>query len=305
MPICQYRVLYRVIRLSISVVFLGYLSFRRGLLQLLGGAVPATCIVLYYHSVPSKCRLAFGRQMEIVTRLTRPIKINGQANLLPGIRYAAVTFDDGFEDAVENAVPELVRRNIPALFFVTTDVLGQLATWWPRSEPERNRRIVTSEKLQQLPGEWISIGAHTLTHPRLSELAEADARREILESRRRLEVLVGSKIDTLSFPYGDFNDRLIGWCREAGYKRVFTTQAKDAFGYSNEFVVGRVKAEPTDWKLEFEIKLLGGYSWMPWASTLKRRCVALPLVNRFTSLGASARRTTTANGYARKTAVRR
>jgi peptidoglycan/xylan/chitin deacetylase (PgdA/CDA1 family) len=263
--------LYRVVKLSISVAFLGYVSLGRAFRRLLRVTAPATCIVLYYHSVPSKYRPAFARQMEMVARYSKPIRIDAPPILRPGARYAAVTFDDGFEDAVENAVPELVARKIPALFFITTDVLGKLAAWWPGSAPERNRRIATSEQLQQLPVEWIGIGAHTLTHPRLSALDETDARHEILESRRGLEALLGRTIGTFSFPYGDFNDRLVRWCREAGYERVFTTQPKNAFQQSDEFVVGRVAAEPTDWKLEFRLKLMGGYLWMPWASALKRR----------------------------------
>jgi peptidoglycan/xylan/chitin deacetylase (PgdA/CDA1 family) len=276
----------RVLKLSISVAFLGYVLLRRGLLRLLGRTAPATCIILYYHSVPSKYRLAFARQMEMLVRLSRPVKIDPMPVLLPGARYAAITFDDGFEDAVENAVPELVARKIPAWFFITTDFIGEVASWWPAPTPERNRRIAASEQLQQLPSEWIGIGTHTLTHPRLSRLDEAEARREILEPRRRLEDLLGRTVDTFSFPHGDFNDRLTRWCREAAYKRVFSTQPKNAFQDSEEFVVGRVKAEPTDWNLEFRLKLLGGYLWMPWASALKRRSLALPLVNRLRSPGA-------------------
>jgi peptidoglycan/xylan/chitin deacetylase (PgdA/CDA1 family) len=262
-------------------MFFGYMSLKRGILRLLGRPPSPNCVVLYYHSVPSKFREAFARQVEMVARLTRPVNVNKMPNLLPGIRYAAITFDDGFEDAIENAIPELVKRNVPAVVFVTTDVLGQIAKWWPDSYPERNRRIATAEQLQQLPSEWISIGAHTMTHPRLSKLDETAARCEILESRRKLEVISGCTVETFSFPYGDFNDDLIRWCQEAGYKRLFTSQHRAAFQYSNEFVVGRVKAEPTDWQMEFQLKLLGAYSWMPWASTVKRRLLAIPLMNRF------------------------
>jgi len=276
-------VLRRALMLVVSAGFWGVLSLKRAFLRLLGRIAPPTCIILYYHSVPSKDRKAFARQVEMLARLARPVNINSVedvSTLVPGTRYAAITFDDGFEDAIENAVPELVKRNVPAVFFVTTGVLGQPATWWPEVAPERNRRIATAEQLQQLPSEWIGIGAHTLTHPRLSQLDEAQAKREILEPREQLEALLGRKIETFSFPYGDFNEALIGWCREAGYQRIFTTQHRNAFEPSSQFVVGRVKAEPTDWTLEFRLKLLGGYLWRPWASALKRRFFAPPLVDR-------------------------
>ena len=279
------NVLRRAFMLVMSVGFWGYLSLRGAFQRLLGRIAPATCIILYYHSIPSKDRKAFANQVETLARLARPVSVNDVSTLEPGTRYAAVTFDDGFEDAIENAVPELVKRNVPAVFFVTTGVLGQPAAWWPEACPERDRRIATAEQLQQLPSEWIGVGAHTLTHPRLSHLDEEQAKREILEPRDQLEALLGRKIETFSFPYGDFNDTLVRWCREGGYKRVFTTEHRNAFEHSGEFVVGRVKAEPTDWALEFRLKLLGGYLWRPWASALKRRFYATPLVHRLRVLG--------------------
>ena len=266
--------LKRTVKLFVSAGFFGYISLRRVFLRLLGRSTPASCIVLYYHSIPSEYREAFAEQVAMLARLARPVNVESVPPLLPGMRHAAITFDDGFEDSLQNAVPELVKRKVPATFFVTVDVLGQLAQWWPESDPERNRRIATAEQLRQLPSQWISIGAHTATHARLSELDENDAKREILESRRKLETLLGHSVDIFSFPYGDFNEKLVSLCQEAGYKRVFTTQPKYAFQNSEEFVVGRVSAEPTDWKLEFRLKLLGGYLWLPWASSLKRRLLA-------------------------------
>jgi peptidoglycan/xylan/chitin deacetylase (PgdA/CDA1 family) len=119
-----------------------------------------------------------------------------------------------------------------------------------------------------------------MTHPRLSSLAEADARYEILEPRNRLESLLGCEIRSLSFPYGDFNDNVVRWSREAGYERAFTTQHQKAFEHPKPFLVGRVKAEPTDWRLEFRLKLLGGYVWLPYAIALKRRLLANSVVSR-------------------------
>ena len=277
------RQLTRVLKLGISAVFVAIVTTGRALLRLAGKVPPATCIILYYHSIPLEQRDAFARQLEIVARLTTPVNIEDLPTFLPGVRYSALTFDDAFEDAVENAVPELVKRKVPAVIFVTTDVLGQPAAWWPPSAPERSRRIATAEQLHQLPSQWIGIGAHAKTHPRLSSLNEADARREIAEPRHTLEAMLGRKVDFFSFPYGDFNEQAVQLCREAGYTKVFTTQNRNAFHDREEFLVGRVCAEPTDWKLEFRLKLLGGYLWMPRAVVLKRKLLALPVVSRLRS----------------------
>ena len=275
----------RVLNLFISVAFFAGVMLRRAFARMLGRTASATCIILYYHSIAAEYRKAFAQQMDTVLRLTTPIDGEHVPRLLPGKYYSVITFDDGFQDAIENAVPELVSRGIHATFFVTADALGKPADWWPVTDPERTRNIATAEQLRLMPSKWISVGAHTMTHPRLSSLGESDARHEILEPRHRLESLLGCKIRSLSFPYGDFDENVVCWCREAGYELAFTTQHKKAFEDPEPFLVGRVKAEPTDWRLEFRLKLLGGYVWLPYAIALKRRLLTNSVVRRVRLLG--------------------
>ncbi len=237
---------------------------------MLGRIPDATCVILYYHSIAADQRSAFARQMDTVLSLATPIDEENAPAFVAGKHYSVITFDDGFEDAIENAVPELVRRKIHATFFVTVDALGKPAAWWPETDPERMRRLASPEKLRALPREWVRIAAHTMTHPRLSSLAEAEARYEIGEPRRRLQSLMGCEIKSLSFPYGDFNEDVVRWSREAGYERAYTTQPRNARFAVGQFLVGRVTADPSDWPLEFRLKLLGAYFWLPQAIALKR-----------------------------------
>jgi len=46
-------------------------------------------------------------------------------------RYAVITFDDGYLDNYETALPILLKYNLPATFFVTTDFVSQQSIpWW-------------------------------------------------------------------------------------------------------------------------------------------------------------------------------
>jgi peptidoglycan/xylan/chitin deacetylase (PgdA/CDA1 family) len=247
----------------------------RLVVRILGREPSATCVVLYYHSVPEAQRNAFARQMDIVTQLTTPTSIDATTQLLPGRRYCCITFDDGFEDAIDNAVPELQKRSIPATVFVTAGFLGQCAEWWPLGTSERQRRVAPAARLRQLPTDLISVGSHSVTHPYLARLSEMEAKRELCDSRVMLQDVIQRKISTFSFPYGNFNDRLVAWCREAGYQRVFTTRPGSAFQNANEFVTGRVPVDPTDWEVEFRLKLLGAYRWLPFAVSCKRKILSL------------------------------
>ena len=264
----------RLTKLLISAIFFTWQLLERNCLRLLNKKPKPACIILYYHSVARAERDAFAKQMDTVLRHTSTVNATDPPVLTAGSRYASITFDDCFQDVIDNALPELIKRGIHCTMFATVDVLGGYADWWPMSSPERTRSIASASALRDLPKEWVTIGSHTMTHPHLTSLDEEDAKYEIYESRRKLESLTGYEINTFSFPYGDLSEEAISWCRDAGYKRVFTTQHRGAFDSPGAFVESRVKAEPSDWHVEFLLKILGGYSWLWRAVELKRKLIA-------------------------------
>jgi len=264
------------VKLILSLFFFAGSYIVGQLLRLTGRKPAPTCIVLYYHSVPAEQRYAFARHMDVVTRLTQPIRVDQVPEMAPGEHYSGITFDDAFENVFDNALPELIQRGIPGAIFVTTDVLGKYATWWPEAAPERHERIAPESKVRAFSNQLIVFGSHALTHPRLTLTNETDAKREIIESKRQLEALLGSEVRIFSFPFGACNDALVDWCREAGYERVFTSLPTRAFENPKEFVVGRVKAEPTDWRIETYLKLMGAYRWIPQAIAMKQKLFAKP-----------------------------
>jgi len=203
--------------------------------------------------------------MDMLLRLAKAIPAGGKVPLSAGQRYVAVTFDDAFHSVLQNAVPELVIKKIPATIFVISGIIGRSPGWEGYLE-----RTMTLRELRELPADLITIGSHTITHPALPSISEARARAELIESRAKLEELLDRRIELFSFPYGAFEERIIGWCKEAGYERVFTTLPSWAFNDEKEFATGRVSAEPTDWSIEFYLKLYGAYRWLPWAFSMLR-----------------------------------
>jgi len=122
-----------------------------------------------------------------------------------------------------------------------------------------------------LPHDLMTVGSHTMSHPWLPSLSQAEAKTELSASREKLRNLLNRDISVFSFPYGALNEQLITLCREVGYERVFTIQPKLAFASPQEFVVGRIAANPTDWPLEFYLKLLGAYRWLLWFFEWRKR----------------------------------
>jgi peptidoglycan/xylan/chitin deacetylase (PgdA/CDA1 family) len=261
----------RATKLSISLLY--YVCTRVGgtIRRLAKGTSSPTCVVLYYHTVPAEQRARFAAQMDVLKRLTTPVPVGNESPLRPGEHYAAVTFDDGFATVLENAVPELVKRRIPATIFVVCDLLGTTPTWEILGQEESfTERLASVTELQALPSDFITIGSHSLSHPMLPAISQERATAEISESRKKLGKILSREVTLFSFPYGGFNQCLIDICRAAGYKRVFTILPKLAFATPQEFATGRISVEPTDWRLEFRLKLLGAYQWLPSAMAAKR-----------------------------------
>jgi peptidoglycan/xylan/chitin deacetylase (PgdA/CDA1 family) len=247
------------------------------------------CIVLEYHGVPAQLRADFAGQMDVARRIATPLPADWHAPLEPSRNYFVVTFDDGLSSIVENAVPELEKRAIPAAVFVVSGGLGAIPAWTSYSTAgswapagRSTERMLTAEQLRQLSGR-VLIGSHSVTHPMLTEVDEIQARYELESSRMKLSYIIGYNVVLFSLPYGDFSENILAYCRDAGYERVFTSLPMRAFSQPGEFVSGRVSVNPSDWPLEFRLKVLGAYRWLPYAIACKRTLFsALPVCSRRT-----------------------
>jgi len=266
-----YRPLARVIKLLGSLachaLTMAWTTLQKGC----GRTVPANYIILCYHAVATRKRARFARQMSLLRRYAEPARVDVDPPLHPGKRYAAVTFDDIYESVVENALPELQTRNIPCALFAAGDFLGQSPPWSDMDGYEDTDKIVSAKQLAELPSDFVVIGSHTMTHRSLSSLPEEEARRELLESRNFLRQMIGRDVRLLAFPHGMFNHSVIDWSKDAGYERVFSILPTVTHSRSSEYLTGRVVVDPDDWNIEFRLKLLGAYRWLPLAFEAKRK----------------------------------
>jgi len=252
---------------------------------LLGGPARRSCMVLYYHSVPPDQRTRFAQQLDVILRRAQPIDVSGPIDLRPGTHYAGITFDDAFENFIDQALPELSKRNIPSTMFVISGALGK--GFGPAGRAEK---VMSAKQLCSLPVELVSIGSHTVSHPFMPRISLENAHSELLESKAALENLVRREVSTFSFPFGGFSADLVELCRQSGYRRIFTTFPSFAFAVDpSEFVVGRIRVDPTDWPIEFRLKLAGAYNWLPLAFALKRRLHAKTSASQPASKSASER----------------
>jgi peptidoglycan/xylan/chitin deacetylase (PgdA/CDA1 family) len=257
----------RVIKFLISLAFYAVSESWTRVRELAGKTMPPRIVVIYYHHVLDEHRERFKRQLDHLTRWTKPIRADSNETFVAGSRYAALTVDDGWLSFANNGIPELERRNIPVTMFAISDRLGS------KIDDIAFDRLVAPDELRGLNPTLVTIGSHTATHARMTTLNEQEALRELRDSREKLSKILDREVKTFCFPYGAYDEKLIPACREAGYDRVFTCTPE--FANPGQFVVGRMRVDPTDWPLEFHLKLMGAYRWLPLGISLKRRILGI------------------------------
>lgn len=150
-----------------------------------------------------------------------------------------ITFDDGFLNNYTEAFPELRAAGMTATFFVVVDrVLG--------GDPA----YMTLAMMREMVAAGMAIGSHTLSHPRLARLAPADRRREIVDSKHRLEDALGAPVTSFCYPYGNWDAACVDVVREAGYELATSTIRDNRNTAADRLLLKRVMVAPgrTGWR---------------------------------------------------------
>ncbi len=180
--------------------------------------------VLMYHSIDdsgSPISIApdvFRRHVEwLASGAVRVLPLHdllGESNV-PGDEDAvALTFDDGFENFAEQAMPLLHANDLPATMFVVSGHVGGDNRWGGVSRPGIPvLPLMGWDTLASLPAHGITLGAHTRTHPHLSRLSRDAQQVEIEGSQLDLLTTTGQRATDFAYPFGDFDDTTATICR--------------------------------------------------------------------------------------------
>lgn len=122
--------------------------------------------------------------------------------------------------------------------------LGQIREWAGQDgTAEEANRAMTRDELRRLAqSPWVTIGAHTVSHPPLSALSEAEQRREIMSSREQLEQLIEREITVFSYPFGDrcdYDATTFRICREAGFVKAAAAFPGEAHPWTDPYQIPR------------------------------------------------------------------
>jgi peptidoglycan/xylan/chitin deacetylase (PgdA/CDA1 family) len=178
----------------------------------------------------------------------------------PG-RFAALTFDDGYRDFLDEALPHLERLGVPAVVYVTTQVVdgSRAFTWY-----DRQPAVLGWEELSDLSRHpLVTIGAHTRSHPSLPRLDTADAREEIAGSRRDAESHLPGAVVHFCYPGGHAGPRELELAREAGFRSGVTCEPGVNGPATPLLALRRTMVPRRDSVADFEARLAGAVDAEP------------------------------------------
>ncbi len=139
----------------------------------------------------------------------------------PGL--VALTFDDGMEDNHSVLLPLLREYGLPATVYVSTGLIGKPNPWIAESA---GARMMTEAELRELAAAGVEIGAHTVTHPDLSQLPYEDCLREMADSRAELQRISGQPVGTFAYPFCRYGDAAVRAARDAGFDAAVTCHGR-------------------------------------------------------------------------------
>jgi len=118
--------------------------------------------------------------------------------------FVTTSWDDGDQSDLKLA-GLLADRGLPGTFYVTSGGLGSDSS-------------MSAKDLYGLANAGFEIGAHTVTHPVLTEVSRAVATRELVQCKQSLENLLGREVTAFAYPKGRYNSAVVELVRKAGYR---------------------------------------------------------------------------------------
>jgi peptidoglycan/xylan/chitin deacetylase (PgdA/CDA1 family) len=162
----------------------------------------------------------------------------------------ALTFDDGYRDFNQWAMPVLSKHGMTGTVYVVAGKLSGSSDW---VEGGPDAALMSAAEVRTAAAAGHEIGSHTMTHARMTAVPPGDLRRQVTQSREVLEDVLQEPVDGFAYPYGSFNDAAVQAVRDAGYTYACATDDHTRrAGYS----VARIFVGRRDRPLRLQAKLV-------------------------------------------------
>lgn len=163
-----------------------------------------------------------------------------------------LTFDDGHLDTYTNAFPILLKYGLTATVFPIANYLGKTLDWGINKPV----RLMTWEQAREMVKNGISFQSHTCTHPDLTKLDDQSVRRELVDSKTRIEDALSLQVRHFAYPQGRYTQRIIELVKEAGYHSAYAA----GLTHGGRFSIERFDCDA--YSLKFRIESCAWGCWL-------------------------------------------
>ncbi len=161
-----------------------------------------------------------------------------------------LTFDDGYADLTDYALPVLRRHGFSAAVYIVTGQLGGTNAW-DEAQGSGTHRLMTAEQIRYWAGQGIEFGAHSRTHADLRKLSAAELATEVSGSKNDLASLLGSPVVSFAYPYGEVSEAAYEFAR-GEFDLAFTTERGLNYLRTDPHLLRRINISPNDSLFEIE-----------------------------------------------------
>ncbi len=209
---------------------------------------------------------------EQITFLKNNFQVSSLSQALQNLdkKQVVITFDDGYKNNLDVAYPVLKKSGLKATVYVPFNFIDNNEfAWWDKLENENlyhlaeslkslhpsqlNKKVTELTKNKEKPEKYnfmtwsdlkkiedvFEIGGHTITHPILTNISMDEARKEIVNSKVRLEEKLGHPIVSFSYPNGNYNQSLMNIVEESGFNNALTYKKGNNISSTNKYALLR------------------------------------------------------------------
>jgi peptidoglycan/xylan/chitin deacetylase (PgdA/CDA1 family)/GT2 family glycosyltransferase len=163
-----------------------------------------------------------------------------------------LTFDDGYADIADYALPVLRRYGFSAAVYIVTGQLGGTNTW-DEVQGSGTHRLMTVEQIRDWAAKGIEFGAHSRTHPDLRTLSTSELAAEISGSKNDLASVLGSPVVSFAYPYGELSEAVSEAVRTE-FDLAFTVERGLNYLRTDPHLLRRINISPNDLLIDVEIR---------------------------------------------------
>jgi peptidoglycan/xylan/chitin deacetylase (PgdA/CDA1 family) len=172
-------------------------------------------------------------------------------------KVVGISFDDGYKNILQNALPVLLKNNFTATCYAVSSMMGGTNSWDSGLVAEKSLMTVADWRTWLTSG--MDVGSHTRTHADLTKLTTDESVDQIVNSKNELQDTLGCEVRHFCYPYGRFDATHIEQVRQAGYVTATTTRRGRVHVSDDLMILRRVLVAQATHLLNFSLKVITKY----------------------------------------------